>query len=221
MVRKIALALGCAAMLCGMAPADPQPETVKRTGRWVINYDAEGCHLIGEFGAGEDRMLIRFTRFQPSDRFDFLLFGKRFASKEARKPAQLNFGLNDKPFPEEAWYGEAGELPVAFMSSVRLDGWAPREGGEIGPSISTAQEAAVTGVTVLLKGKDPVRLEFGSLAKPFGQMRDCTANLLRQWGYDPDVQASLSHPLLPASPPQSWVTNNDYPMGAVRNGKNA
>lgn len=78
----------------------------------------------------------------------------------------------------------------------------------------------VKGVTVDIQGKRPFRLEFGSLGKPFEQMRHCMDTLLESWGYDPKVQAELLRPASAITPPSRWLSPSDYPLGALRMGHN-
>jgi outer membrane biosynthesis protein TonB len=106
-------------------------------------------------------------------------------------------------------------LPALLFGKMRLDGVKQRPSGLDPAPVTPAQEASVTRVVVTVKGVEPLTLEFGSLAKPMEQMRACTKELVRRWGYDPDVQASLSRQAIPLNGAK-WFTPADYPKSALR-----
>lgn len=196
------------------------PETLTRTGNWVVDYDRDACHLFARFGTGKDMLIMRLTRYEPGDAFDLSLYGRKFASADTRSKVKIHFGLRGTPVEAETVNGKAGNLPLMLFGSTRLDGWKSAGQEEIGPSLSPQQEAAVSGVTVKIGRKKPFRLEFGSLAKPMEQLRTCQTDLLKSWGYDPVVQTTLAKPARPTNSPAAWLQPSDYPAGAVALGQN-
>jgi TonB family protein len=216
---RVALAL--AAAIPGVAVAkDREPEVLTRTGKWVLEYNRDACHLFAEFGEGDAQVVARFTRYQPGDGFDLALYGKRFRTADVRSEAKIDFGLAGAPVERGVTFGNAGKLPAVFIGSMRVDGWSAGPQPAVPPRITPEQEAKVSGVTVAVGRRARFRLEFGSLGKPLAQMRDCSANLVRSWGYDPDVQAALLRPASPIVSPATWLSPNDYPSDAVRMGYN-
>lgn len=221
MLKRLACSWLVAAALPVTALAQaPAPETLTRTGAWVVNYDRDACHLIAQFGTGEDMLIMRLTRYEPGDWFDLILYGERLASPEPRSDAKLDFGLRETPVKLQSMNGKSGKVPMMLLGTTRLDGWERSQPEESGPPLSPQQEAAVSGVTVKLGGKKPFRLQFGSLAQPMAQLRACQADLLKSWGYDPAVQTSLSRPVQSANSPGGWLRPNDYPSAALANGHN-
>jgi hypothetical protein len=215
------IALSAAAVPAGLllaAPKDREPEILTRTGKWIVNYDRDACHLVGTFGEGNAQVAARFTRYEHDDRFDLSLYGKRFRSPDDRTDAKIGFGLGE--VTTQAMYGTSGAYKMAIFSSLRLDGKQANPGLDPLPKITPEQEAEIKGITVRLPPKVPFRLEFLSLAKPFAQMRDCTANLVKSWGYDPAVQATLLRPITPLNSPAKWLDSSDYPADALRSGRN-
>ena len=200
--------------------APKAPETLTRTGNWVVNYDRDACHLLAEFGTGDDLLVMRLTRYQPGDAFDLNLYGRRLVTSAPRTMATLDFGPGAKPIETEAVNGRSGKLPLVMLGRARLDGWRSTGPDDDPPPLPPAQEAAVSGVTVKIDRKKPFRLEFGSLAKPMAQLRTCQADLVKSWGYDPVVQAGLSRPVRRAGPAVPWLRDTDYPMGAIAMGHN-
>lgn len=195
-------------------------ETIKRTGAWVVDYNPDACRLMAAFGTGKDVIMMRLTRYQLGDAFDLDFFGRKVANNEIRSKARVDFGLRETPVEATAVNGKAGDLPIVMLGSMRLDGWQEAKPDETAPKLSAQQEAAVFAVTIKIGPRKPVRLEFGSMAKPMRQLRACQDSLLKSWGYDPVVQATLSKPARPASSPAMWLRSSDYPTGAVFNGQN-
>ncbi len=202
------------------AAMDKQVETLSRTGKWVVNYDRDSCNLAVQLGNGDRMVIARFTRFEPGNRFDFALFGKRFFTSETRVEGTADFGLNPKPTEIHGLGGTSGKLRAMFFSSLRLDGWQRKNDGEVPPEVTPEEEARVTGVTVDLRGQRPFRLEFGSLGKPFAEMRRCMDNLVTHWGYDAAQQAAALRPASSITSPGTWLNSDDYPTGAYLNGHN-
>jgi TonB family protein len=209
-----------AALPVAAAAATKTPETLSRTGSWVLDYDRDACHLAAQFGTGKDVMVMRLTRYEPGDWFDLSLYGRRLASPGTRSEASIDFGLGGKPFETDAMNGKAARLPLMLLGSMRLDGWRRAGPDDIPPVLTPEQEAAVSGATVKIEGKGAFRLAFGSLAKPMAQLRACQTDLVKSWGYDPVVQASLAKPVRPTSSPGEWLRPGDYPPGAIHAGQN-
>lgn len=216
-IGSVAIA-GALLMSAGWARA-PETEVLKRSEKWLVDYNRDACHLVAQFGSGDTMVAARFTRYEPGTRFDLSLYGNRLRSLDNRVGAKIDFGMG-KPVTAQGMTGNAGKLDAVFFSSMRLDGWERKSEDEAWPDILPAQESAVTGMTVDIRGKRRFRLDFGSLGKPLAQLRDCTTNLVRHWGYDPDVQATLSRPVRPAESPQKWVRDSDYPGKASMLGHN-
>jgi TonB family protein len=212
-------ALAAAVAVAGSAQAS-EPEKLTRTGKWVVDYDRDACHLLAQFGTGEHVLAIRLTRYEPGDSFDLVFYGHRVASPDTRSEAKIDFGLRGTPAAVKTVNGKAGNLPMMLIGSARLDGWEREKSEDIAPSLSPQQEDAVTGVTVRIGRKKAFRVEFGPLSKPMAQLRTCQADLLKSWGYDPVVQTTLATPVKPANSPASWLRDNDYPSGAVAAGQN-
>jgi TonB family protein len=207
------------AMPAAFAPDAPNPtELLAREGDWEINYDRDSCQLLAQFGKDDKKVILHFLRYQPSDRFRLVLHGKRLPKSESVTEAKIDFGLGAKPEAREAMLGTTNGLPSMFFDTMRIDAWKYQKGVDA-PDITPAQEAAVTGVTVAIRGKS-FRLATGSLRKPMAALRTCTTDLIESWGYDPKVQAGLTRKVTATGSPGNWLTSNDFPSAALRNGHN-
>jgi hypothetical protein len=206
-----------AALPAVAAAKDREPELLAHVGKWQVDYDKEACHLLGKFGEGEDHVIVRLTRYQPGDQFDLTLFGKRFRGLNASIELKMAFG-SGPAVKVDAMSGTAGKIPLIAMSSLRVDGWQGKwaEAQDITP----AQEAAIADATVSIPRRRPFRLGFGSLGKPLAAMRECQTNLVKFWGFDPQVQAGLSRRPTPTDEPAKWLRSSDFPMGSAMGGHN-
>lgn len=226
MFRKIAGILFLSACVPVVAvAAEREPEVLQRAGKWEVNYDTDSCRLFGQFGDGDKAVVAQFTRFEPGDHFDLALYGKRLPEfdMDARVPAKLRFEPNGEIIQKEGLVGHAGKLPLLMFTSLRLDGWRgnPRNPEpETGPAVTPEQEAAVSGVSIEIATRRPFRLALGSLGKPMELMRACQADLVRHWGYDPQVQSRLLRGAKPVNRPANWLRSEDYPVGAISAGNN-
>lgn len=204
----------------GAVGAEKPPETLTRAGKWLVNYDRDACHLAAQFGEGKNAVIAKFTRYEPGDHFDLALMGNRFSSSDAEVVGTIDFGISAKPVDLNGFHGNVGKMQAIFLRSLRFDGWQSKEKFDVAPRLTVEQEARITGVTVDLRGRRAVRLEFGSLLKPLAQMRLCMDNLVKSWGYDPVEQAAALRPVGAITAPGGWLSSSDYPLNAVMNGHN-
>ncbi len=214
------LLVGAGAAAAPIAPGDKPVETLTRTGKWVANYDRDSCTVVAPMGEGPGAAAVKFTRYEPGDNFDMWIVGSRFAERAPRVGGTVDFGLSPAPFEAYAFAGNTGKHPVLIFDSMRIDGWHASRLNEVGPVISRAQEGQVTGLTLALRGKAPLRFEFGPLTEPMVAMRRCMEQLVRRWGYDPVQQAAAQRPASPIKEPRTWLKFEDYPFKAMMRGHN-
>jgi TonB family protein len=213
--RTISFSIIAAALLPAQAAQAKPPETLARSTNWAVDRDSDACHLQAEFGEGEKKVIMRITRHGLGEGFKIRLYGNRFATDAARGEAKVDFGLAPAPAKASGIFGTARGLGALFLSEVTLDGWpsASREQRESG--ITPEQETSVSGATFRISRMKPFRLEFGSLGQPFAQLRACQSDLVRSWGYDPEVQRTLSRSVKSINNVADWLSSSDYPAVAV------
>lgn len=71
-------------------------------------------------------------------------------------------------------------------------------------------------VVITHKKKELASIPTPNAAKAVKSTRDCEAEVLRSWGFDPAVMQSLRSPPVPATSPGSWLSDSDYPQLAIR-----
>ena len=197
--------------------AEREPEELKLQGKWVADHDTDACHLIAQFGTGEDAVYARFTRYDAGDGFDLDVISKRLRSYDAQSDAKLDFGLRERPVRQRVLRGSVGERAAVYFRRLHLNG-EPPEGAEAPPPAEL--EKRVSRITVSVTGSRPFRLLFPSLEKPMAAMRTCITGLISSWGYDPAAQAALSRRATPVGSPGNWFGPDDYPAGARQGGHN-
>ncbi len=220
MVRSLVLllALGLGGAAVASAQGSAPVEKLTRTGKWVANYDRDSCTVVAPLGEGANGVAVKFTRYAPGEQFTLAVVGNRFAEREVRVEGTADFGAAPEPLKAHGFSGEAGKYPALFFDPMRIDGWYPKQLGEIGPSISSDQEGRVTGVTLALERKKPLRLEFGSLTAPMTVMHQCMDALVKRWGYDPAQQAMARRRVTPKTRPQNWIDLEGYTIKPMRKG---
>jgi hypothetical protein len=199
--------------------ADREPELLAREGKWVANYDVDGCHLIAQFGTGDRAVYARFTRYAPGDGFNFDVISKRLRSPEVRSKATVDFGIGGKE-EQNVMRGSVGERPAVFFRGLRIDGWNSKGEDDVAPPVTPEVEKRVTGVTVTAAGTRPFRLALDAFDKPMAALRTCMTSLVKSWGYDPTVYAELARRAEPLESPAKWFHPSDYPGGALSGGHN-
>lgn len=204
--------------------AAQSPISLPRTGKWVVNYDINSCHLLGTFGTDDQQIALKFVREQPEPSFDLTLIGKPLASAAPEKDILIGFGTHSKPAKVRAMVGSLSAqttLPLLILTSLRFDALKHRgTNGAVAPEVAPDVEAEVTFITFRAGRDKTYRLETGPMDAPMKALRTCTTNLIKSWGYDPLVEAGLQKRPYPLGNPGSWMTQDDYPAGAARNGHN-
>jgi hypothetical protein len=213
-IQSATLALVVIATPLGAASA---PVELAQTGPWQVNYDDNACHLLGQFGTDTAAIVTRMTRYQPGDSFDLTLYGHPLKTLGLNAALTIDFGLADKPFERSGLAGTVRELPMILAGGMRLDG-RYGDGEEELPPLTPAQEAQARALTIGLRGKQ-YRLMTGPLDKPLAALRTCQTDLVKHWGYDPEVQASLTRKPKPKGNPGTWARPGDFPSGPLSNGR--
>lgn len=209
------------------------PIPLAHVGPWEVNYDDDSCHLIGTFGSGDDRIIARFTRFEPGDGFILALIGKPMRSSNVSSKVRLDFGPVVDPQEEVSINGKVGTLPISVFGKLYL---IDRPGRTFVGTVADAlkalealkalqpanitpeQEALASDLTVQRPNGKSYRLALGSMAAPMKSLRVCNSDLVRLWGLDAAEQASLVSKPVPIGNPGSWLSFRDYPEKMLQSG---
>lgn len=196
---------------------------------WNVEWRDKTCTLSRAFGTTEDPLILRMERFAPGDGFQLVVVGKALAN--ARDGRELTIAYGDgKPddLSEKFMFGTSNDgIPTLFVTSGSLrdnDDKVVRKGPDLPtdqrPQVTPAMEEAVTSISLRFAGQF-LKIKTGSLGKPFVALRQCTDDLVKQWGFDPEVQSSLRSRPVPLGNPGNWIRSDDYPRKALANRKSA
>ena len=110
--------------------AGKSPVSLAKTSKWDVNYDDDSCHIMAEFGTGEERVLFKLTRVSNADQFELTLLGSAFANRDLYLPVEIKFGDSAASYKREGTSIVTGKekIPGVVLGSLYLDGWSPRIG---------------------------------------------------------------------------------------------
>jgi TonB family protein len=200
---------------------DSAPLSLGRIGKWEAHYEPDACHLAARFGTGAQELIVRLTRFEPSDSFELAMFGEPVKQVGVDAQVKIDFGLAAQPDEVRVMLGTSGKRPMMLFGGMRFDAfrWPDKSKDPvIAPTISPEQEARITRAVLRINSRRIYRIETGSMAKPMESMRTCLTNLVSYWGFDPVVQQGLTRKVTPINSPGTWLNSNDYPRDALANG---
>lgn len=197
------------------AHAASEPIELKRSGKWQLEYDVDSCHLLAQFGQGDDALVANFTRYQPGDEFELRLYGRPLKISGQDLPATVDFAPTGNPRKTSVLLGRAHGLPMVILNNQYLDDRRP---GSTIPKLSVSDEAHVDAVTITLPGKRLYRLQFGPIDAAMAAMRTCSDDLVKSWGYDPGIIANLASYPHPLNNPETWLRTDDYPSAQLQKG---
>ena len=195
------------------------PISLPKTSKWEMRYDEDSCKLLATFGQDHDKIVLLISRERPSDYFGVELYGKPLAAS-GQIPMEVGFG-SAPPMKRDgiAMTMSGGErLAVIKIDGLRIDGWSGGKEPQNAPEITPAAESAVTSISFTKDGKQSYVLRTGSMAEPLAALRACTSDLLKYWGFDPALEASLTRGPTPTGNPRNWAQPSDYPTSALFGG---
>lgn len=205
--------------------AERAPVVLPKVGAWVLKYNDDSCDLVGQFGEGNNRIIMKMTKYGPGTAFDLTLYGKPLRANEAHTYTSIAFGPGLQLARIRAMSGKAGEEPMRIINSWWLNrgegiAYPTDESGKPTslPPIAPEQEAAFTYLDVAPFPGRTYRLNTGSMGDAMKAMRTCIDNLVTAWGFDPVQQAALSRRVKPLQNPGEWVRSGDYPTGLLMQG---
>ncbi len=225
MSRKVATTAMMAAVLhslfAGQAIAAPKAIVLKPATPWYMDWTPKTCTLYRGFGNPKRPDLLRIERVGPTTEFQLIMTSDQFRSFDHTTRLRLQYGQGtpieeDRALPGKAKTGQSS----IFISTTAV---MPFEEGQvemIAPGMAILREAATSSISALFNSRI-VTFDTGKLDKPFAQMRKCTDDLVKTWGFDPEQQSRFVRRAEPANSPAKWLTSNDYPREMLAAGKQA
>jgi TonB family protein len=188
-MRRTLLAL---AALSAAIPAHAAPVVLTPSTQWNVDFADEKCRLIRTFGEGENRHLLTFHQYWPSRDVGLTVAGEAFKRFASRARTDLRMFETQEPVRREPFTGTVeGFGNAVIYSNVQLDGsneGTDPEDGSAPPPVLLMDTGFGKQVQFLelRQGGKQVRLETGPMDAAFEVLNQCTLDLLRQWGLDPE-----------------------------------
>ncbi len=210
--------------------AKPATYELAPSSKWWMDYAPDSCSLSRAFGAGKERVVAQFIRYEPSAGFDLHLASELFSNSANLPDLRLRFGASGDFVRAGAMSGTTGPLPALFLHG-RLDNldlhgfdheqsnWTPEQRAALA-GMDPAVESAVNSATLIFRNKTVV-LRLGGMRPPMVEMRKCTTDLVKLWGLDPEQQEGRSSQPIPKSNPGYWLASSDYPLDSLAKGEQA
>ncbi len=233
-LSQLAMGLFAAAALGTLsAPAAAQraPLELAPAGKWVMDYQAEYCSLVRQFGEGDRQFTLVIQRASPRDNLRILLVSKSLPASLPNRSAQMRLSSMTSMARLFAFVGKSGELPSLSLPGLTFDSIVSPKGKQQ----TTAQPEPVEDATLvdalrwseleqwksisaLSFGrplKQEVILQTGPMDKPMTALNDCVLDLVARWGVDIDRHRTMRRTASPVTEPSTWLRDADYPSAAL------
>jgi hypothetical protein len=209
-------------------PANAQEQDPLRlapSSAWVLNYADETCELLRKFGAGEEEVTLILRAGEPGGRFLISAIGQPLATTDPVLTIFVNLGdVEQVHMPFFAVKNAVGVPGIEGLSLLSVGPvpnpreTVPRVGLPGVLAVDPANEQRMNYLALQSALERDVVLETGGMGEPLAALRACTEELMTHWGIDLEKQRTLSRRPTPRGNPQTWISPNDYPGGARRNG---
>ena len=199
--------------------------------QWNVHFDDDSCRLARLFGEGGQKTLFYIERYAPGDAFSLVVAGKPLSKGSARGKTVLQFGSDFAEAEHNFTLGNVGEFkPALIFGSMTFDPAVPaqddfmaaeiqKEPDVFGQSISLDRETGITWIKIRNPGGKPIYLDTGSLADPMKVMRNCTDDMLKNWGIDLVAHKNIAKLPVPKTDPGRWLLPKDYPTHLLGTGQ--
>jgi hypothetical protein len=209
-----------------------EPLQLAPSSKWDIDYGAERCSLMREFGAGNEAVHLQIDSFGYWNQFRVILAGT--AIPRLNGPSGVvNVRRNGDPAATHAdsLQGTSGKVPavsfnlsfVPYVSEADFRKLSDGEQANLALEYSRPQPEYDATVDTLSVGPGPGRelvLHVGNMGAPLVAMRACVGDMIKTWGQDPEVQRTLSRAAKPL-PRTVKKVQADYPPSMMYDGINA
>lgn len=220
--RSVSLAFGVVAVAsAGLVSASPPTVELAGTSAWGLQDMGSSCRLARGFGEGDAQIAAAIERTGPDIAFSLTLVGEPVASKSNTSvPITIRFEPGGEKESRRAPAGGLGKGRTPYLVFENTTLFGPRP--ETGPGnlvVDEARERGINGLLIELPGRS-YRLKLGPMDGPMTSLRGCTDGIVRSWGLDPRVQATLRTPVAPVGDWRKWFRKGDFPNSLIRARRN-
>jgi TonB family protein len=191
-MRRTILAIAALTTALSASPAQAAPVVVQPSSPWNVDFAEDKCRLTRTFGEGDQRHFLAFQQFWPASEVGLTVAGPAFNRFRSLARTEVRLFEDQQPMRTTPFTGSVeGFGTGVIFSTLRLDTGQPEANklGETGqpglPQMDLAFAQKVQFVE-LQQGGRAVRLETGAMDEAFKVLNQCTLELLRDWGLDPE-----------------------------------
>lgn len=227
-MRRTILAFTALTAALVSPPAQAETIVLKPSSPWNVDFGVDKCRLVRTFGVGKDQHLLTFQQYWPGDQAGLTVAGPAFKRFRSLTRTDVTFFADQQPLRTTPFTGTVeGFGTGVIFSAIKIDSGEPETNVVDEPSQSGIPQMDVAmGQQVqflaLRQGGREVRLDTGPLGDAFKVLNQCTLDLLRDWGLDPERH--LTAQSLPRWINQEALTRKiiaNYPKGALAQGEQA
>lgn len=227
-MRAAVLALAAVSTAITAAPAQAEPVVLKPSSPWNADFAEDSCRLIRVFGEGEDKHYLAFQQYWPSDNTGLTVAGPAYKKFRSLERTQVRFFETQEPLRTTPFTGTVEEFGNGVIFSALSLGEGeptqnildePRQGGVLQLDPALASQARFVE---LQQGSRVVRLNTGPMGEAVKVLNQCTLDLLRDWGLDPERH--LTAQIMPRWTNQAALTRKiiaNYPRAGLAQGEQA
>ncbi|ODU19784.1 MAG: hypothetical protein ABS87_13180 [Sphingomonas sp. SCN 67-18] len=218
-MRRTLFAVILSALLAGPAAAGAETVVAPIT-PWQASTEGGLCRVERKFELGGQPHLLILEQTAPGSAFGMAVASPLLAELDPAQPILLGFLSGDPGLERRARVEPNRQFgKVAIVTNLSF--FPPA--GEPHARIETAVLAEMDRVTVT-QGNTLVNFASGSLGEAAAALNGCTAQMLRSWGLDPEVQyglqsaafpeqeAKLARELRKAYPPRAYRALQNGPL---------
>ncbi|MXO48071.1 TonB family protein [Erythrobacter vulgaris] len=176
------------------------------------------------FGQGESKVTLVLAKYAPGISMEVVVSGKPLKSGRSRSFA-YSFDPADEIEEERVLFGDTDKGGTVWQFHAQLipdDTLEARADRDSSPpalrEVETAIAERTESLTISVGRSDPVVLHFTGFGQGLEAMDVCLDDLVRSWGYDPEVQRSLATRPKAKGDMSDWFRGGVYPTMAMRKG---
>lgn len=211
-MRRTFFAVTLSALLAGPTAAGAET-VVAPTASWQASTEGALCRVERKFESGGQPHLLILEQTAPGSAFGMAVAGPALAHLDSAQPILLGFFDGDPRLEHRARIEPNRQFgKVAVVTDLSF---FPPAGAPIA-RIDTVVLGGMDRVTVS-QGNTRVNFATGSLGEAAAALNECTAQILRNWGLDPEVQYGLESAAFPEQEAKlARELRKTYPLKAYR-----
>jgi hypothetical protein len=206
---RIVIAAAVASTLFQPAAAAPRQLELEPSAAWTLNYDAERCNLMREFGTGDSKAHLEIISFGSWNRFQVFLTGPALHKLQGSAgTAKVQLTGDAEARDETTFQGKSGKngailFGFAFSPPADREAYYRLPQDEKDRQLTATMrpspdyDATVNSMSVRPQGGPTIVMKLGSMATPLEALRTCVDDLVKSWGGDPDAEKTLSRNAVP------------------------